>query len=359
MEDCLSLESGQHPDFIWTWKSNSRSAKVSLWLPYFSNVEKIPRTKTWHFTYNGGEFAIDLAKVDFIMFYGASGTLPLDFLDALSQHRIPLIVHRRYQPRPYVFYPAGIGDDADLLTAQILVRRHSQKKTYVAKTLIRSRLERFKPTIDVQPLIFRKLMRAATVADVRQIEAQTTARYWQAWFDALGVEESRREDGPLKAALDAGSKFLYGIVLRWVLFHKLSPCHGFLHEPTSYPSLAYDLMEPYRYMIEDSVAAAFRAVGASGDEKQLVAASINELKKALDTVVYVPATRQYVRRKNLLHGVVLALRAYLLNEQYRLVLPTEGVRKGGRPPKIGYRLPGTTREDKRERNEEKRREGSC
>ena len=336
----------QHPDFIWTWKSNGRGAKTSLWLPYFSNVEKIPRTKFWHLSFNGGDIAVNLDEIDFVMFYGASGSLPLEFLDALSQHKIPFMIHRRNQVHPYVFFPADSSDNEDILTHQIFVREHAQKKTYVAKTLIRHRFEKFESLIAVSGGQYRRLRQAASVAMVRQIEAQTSARFWDTWYEHLGVEGNRRDGGPLANALDAGSKFLYGVILRWVLFHKLSPCHGFLHEPTGYPSLIYDLMEPYRYMIEDSVAAAYEAIDEKTDEKKLVAASLNELKRFLDVVIYVPATRQYVRRKNLLHGVVLALRAYLLDESLRLVIPTEGAKKGGRPPKVGYRLPGETKPGK-------------
>lgn len=157
-------------------------------------------------------------------------------------------------------------------------------------------------------------------------------------------EEHRRGDGAVQMALDAGSKFLFGVILRWVLFHKLSPCHGFMHLPTSYPSLIYDLMEPYRYLIERSVEKTVIELGEKRDDhKRMVTGSLENLKRQLEEVVYVPATRQYVRRKNLLHGVVLALRAYLLNESLRLVIPTEGQRCGGRPPRIGYRLPGECR----------------
>ena len=333
----------QHPDFIWTWKSNASGSRASLWIPYFSDVEKVPRTKLWRIAYNGGDLSIDLEKVDFIMFYGACGSLPLAFLDAVSQHKIPLMVHRRNQIRPLVMFPSNIGDDEDVLTKQILVREHVQKRVYVAKVLIRNRLEGFKGTIPVAGSTFRELNSAKSIAEVRQIEAETTARYWKAWFDELGVVGSRRDGGPCAAALDAGSKFLYGIILRWVLFHKLSPCHAFLHEPTAYPSLVYDLMEPYRYIIEEAAFSAYRKLeGKDRSEKSLVAAALKGTKEMLEEIVYVPATRQYVRRKNLLHGVVLALRAYLLDETKRLVLPVEGRKKGGRPPKTGYRLPGET-----------------
>lgn len=334
MKDDQTLKDVQHKDFIWTWKSNARGAKVSLWLPYFSNVEKIPRTKTWRLAYNGGALLVDLKDIDFIMFYGASGDLPLAFLDALDQHRIPLMVHRCHRPYPYVFYPANRSDDNDVLTAQILLREHAQKRAYVARTLIRNRFANFSPVLDVLDGDLTMLRQAKTIADIRQIEAMVTAKYWQRWYRLLGVDETRRSTHPLSQALDAGSKFISGILLRWTLFHKLSPMHGFLHEPTAYPALIYDLMEPYRYIIENAVAQSYRALPSTVDAKKLVGTSIKAIKTSLDTPVYVPATRQYVRRKNLLHGGVLSLRSYLLRETRRLVLPIEGVKKGGRPPQI-------------------------
>lgn len=345
MKNLTQITPEQHGDFIWTWKSNARGAKVSLWLPYFSEVTKVPSTKLWHISYNGGNIAIDLNEVDFIMFYGASGNLPLDFLDALSQHKISLIVHRRNQIYPLVFHPANIGDSKDVLTKQIRIREHQQKRTYIAKVLIKQRLLKFQDNINIPGAVFKELSAAKTIAEVRQIEAITTSKYWEAWFDKLEVEEIRRQDGPIASALDAGSKFIYGIILRWILFHKLSPCHGFLHEPTGYPALVYDLMEPYRYIIEKSVVSAFESVGER-DSKKLIARTFDEIKKYLEEVVYVPATRQYVRRKNLLHGIVLALRAYLLDESLRFVIPVEGMKNGGRPIKIGYRLPGETKAKK-------------
>jgi len=60
----------------------------------------------------------------------------------------------------------------------------------------------------------------------------------------------------------------------------------------------------------------------------------------MDDVIYIPATRQHVRRKSMAHGMVLALRAYLAGDMRRLVLPVEGERAAGRPPKVSYRLPG-------------------
>lgn len=331
---------GQHQDFIWTWKSNGRGAKVSIWLPYFSEVTK--EKKCWQIKYNGGSIDLDLQKVDLIMFYGASGSLPLGFLDDLAKHNIIFMIHKRNQIKPYLFFPANVGDNSDVLSQQIIFRKNEIKKTYIARLLIRERFNKMETSFKVSDRTFYQLGKTRNVKSIRSIEANTTKIYWENWFHLLGVKGTRRGSSPISAALDAGSKFLYGVILRWILFHRLSPCHGFLHEPTDYPSLVYDLIEPYRYIIEDAVFISSKYIDIN-DSKKLTAESLENIKRLLEETVYVPATRQYVRRKNLLHGIVLALRSYLLNESKRFIIPTEGEKMGGRPPKIAYRLPGERR----------------
>ena len=41
----MEIDELQHPDFIWTWKSNKASQLASLWLPYFEGVEKVKGTR--------------------------------------------------------------------------------------------------------------------------------------------------------------------------------------------------------------------------------------------------------------------------------------------------------------------------
>jgi len=326
----------QHPDFVWTWKTAARGGRASLWLPYLSSVEKMKGSR-YRFNYNGGRFEADLKSIDFIMLYGASGTLEVEFLDALNQHRICLFIHRRNQPRPLIFAPTPATDDVDVLSRQILHRENLSKSAYIARTLIRERFRSMEGEMVVAGSVFKRLAATRNPDTVRQIEATTTKRYWEHLFSRLNLDITRRESHPLTAALDAGSMFMAGVLLRWVLFHKLSPSHGYLHLPTSYPSLVYDLMEPYRYIFEE---AAVESWDGLRDKEKLTAAALAGIKNKLEEGVYVPATRQTVRRKNLLHGAVLALRAYLLGESPRLVLPVEGKRRGGRPPLTGYKLPG-------------------
>lgn len=325
----------QHPDSIWTWSSSGRKSKASLWIPYLQSLAKVKGSKgQWDVAFNGGDFRADLSKVEVILFYGASGELPLNFLDDLAARRIPALIHRRNLPDPYVFVPAARRDDADMLTAQVLARQNATKACFIARTLVR---ERFKATkFPIADVFYKGLTRLRNVKDIRLAEAHQSKTYWAKYFADLGQSDTlRRSDNPVSAALDAGSFFLYGILLRWVLMHKMSPAHGYLHVTTGYPSLVYDLMEPYRYIIEDAVAKCVRL-----ESKDLTEASLSEIKASLDEVVYAPSHRTHVRRKNLLHGAVLSLRSYLLGETKRLVLPTEGQKMGGRPPKMSYQLPG-------------------
>ena len=127
------IEEEQHQDFIWTWKSNGRRNKVSVWLPYFSEVSK--NNSTWCVKYNGGSLNLDLNKIDLIMFYGASGNLPLNFLDDVAKHNIVLMIHKRNVTRPDVFYTSNIGDSLDVLSRQITYRNNEIKKLILPVSL--------------------------------------------------------------------------------------------------------------------------------------------------------------------------------------------------------------------------------
>ena len=329
----------QHNDFIWTWSSNKKSSRVSLWIPYLLEISKIPRSSLWRISYNGGVLEVDLKKVEFILFYGATGSLPLDFLDALSINGIICILHRRNIERPYFFFTSNLNDQYDVLSKQICVRCNEIKSTYLSRILIKERIQKMIDGYSIASTYVDDLNKARNVASVRNVEAIATRQYWKKWYESMGLDSKRREDSPINTALNVCSKFVYGVILRWVLFHKLSPCHGFLHEPTNYPSLVYDLIEPYRYIIEIATKEAYMQLFEM-DEKKLISYSIENVKALLEEVVYVPVTKQYVRRKNLLHGIVLALRAYLIGESRHFIIPKEGISKGGRPPNCGYRLPG-------------------
>jgi CRISPR/Cas system-associated endonuclease Cas1 len=338
----------QHPDGIWTWKVDQRSESSALWLPYLREAKKIKGKNRWLLSYNGGEFEADLSRVDVVMLYGASGALPVEFLDDLNTNRVPLLVHRRNVDSPYLFLPFRARDSKDMLSAQVRARDNNIKRCYVARTLVRHRFQSAVPEVAIAEGSWRQLSALRSVKAIRLWEAQQAQRFWASYFSDIGMPGlARRESGTVQAALDACSFFLFGVMLRWVLLHRMSPTHGFLHEPTEYPSLIYDLLEPYRYLMERSVALCVKDAVAKGTDtneptfgKALSEASLSKLKDMLDETVHTLPTRQWVRRKNLLHGAVLALRSYMVGDMRRLVLPQEQAPVGGRPVKVAYRLPG-------------------
>lgn len=337
----MKMEELSHPNSIWTW-SGFKTKKGALWIPYLLEVTKLPRKKNHYtFSFNGGELVVDLCKIDFILIYGANTTcsLPLDFLDDLNSLGIALAIHRRNKSQPYFFTPTSGSNYKDVLTNQIAFRSNEKKRVYVARTLIRARFESFTDFITISETTKQKLMATRSVAEVRVIEAGQTKRLWENYYGALDIDVTRREKHVINAALDACSTFMAGIILRWVHLHKLAPTHGYLHESTNYISLIYDLVEPYRYIFEKAVYDVFATESFTSDE-EWIAASIKAFKDALAEEVYVPTFQVTVTRKNLLHAIVLALRSYLMNETARFVVPMEGERKGGRPVKAAFSIPG-------------------
>lgn len=331
-----------HADSIWTWKTAKGRKKATLWLPYFQSVERAkPRSKTlYRFTYNGGVFEADLRQIDCIMIYGATGSLSVSFLDSLSVHGIALLIHRRGMPQPYAFLPSTGALVKDALSAQITARNHGNKRVYVARSLIRARFLSMQGRLPIPDSVFKSLASARSLDQIRNLEAQVTKRYWARFYADLGLSGVARRDRAvaINQALDAASFFMFGVLLRWVTLHRLSPWHGFLHEPTSYASLCYDLMEPYRVWFEEAAGRAWFAV--NGDVNKITAATLNELKEFLEADVAVPQTRQIVARKNLLHGVTLALLSYINGDVSRFLIPNEGKKRAGRPKKSGYKIPG-------------------
>ncbi|MDL2060428.1 CRISPR-associated endonuclease Cas1 [Mesosutterella sp. AGMB02718] len=327
-----------HESSIWIWNSQEKGGKVSLWLPYAESLLRIPRSSFWEARYGEETLEIDLQKTDLIMLYGERGNLPVTFLADLSKYGIPLMIHERRQPRPFIFYPPDFQDRNDILSLQILARNNKTRRKSVAKALVKARIASMSKRYLIPEKISNGLHFANSIQEIRLAEAQATARYWSSWYSALGQPSERRINTPLNHALNLGSAFLHGILLRWILFHHLSPMHGFLHEATSYSALVYDLMEPYRYILEDAAADVFRET--EGEEKAMLRKIGPTIKERLSEIVFVPATRQSVQRKNLLHGIVLALRAWLAGDSPKFIIPTEGEPRGGRKPLPGYILPG-------------------
>jgi CRISPR/Cas system-associated endonuclease Cas1 len=315
----------------------SKTRKLHLWLPYTSSVKVLP--KTVEFEYKGGKEKIQWTKIHSIMFYGESSNFPQKFFEKCAFYKIPVVIHRRNIGRAVIVCPTLPPDHENLLTRQILFRENAKKKAYIAKRLLQAK---FKSMSWLLPIKRDLLYRVFDIDKMLFTESWHAKRYWENYFDQLKIAGSRRkEDNIVKETLDAVSKFVSGVMLRWILYHNLSPYHGFLHKPTDYPALIYDLIEPYRGYFEKVIFNTLKENHFDGDNKnKIMAIAVANLKEFLDTKVYVDATRQVATFQELLHGIVLALRAYLLGNTRKFVVPIPSKPNGGRPIKAGYTLYG-------------------
>ena len=311
--------------------------KLYLWLPYLSKITILPSSVT--FEYKGGKEKLQWTQIHSIMLYGESCDLPQEFFEKCAFYKIPVVIHRRHMPRAVIVCPTLPPDQENLLSQQIVYRENEKKKSYIAKKLLQAK---FKSMSWLLPVERDLLYRIIHIEKMMSIESWHAKRYWEEYFSQLNISSSRRKsDNEVKSILDAVSKFISGIILRWILYHNLSPYHGFLHKPTDYPALVYDLMEPYRGYFDKVVFDTLKETQENNIEKEkIMAIAVDNVKNFLDTKVYVEATRQVVTFQELLHGVVLALRSYLLGNTKRFIVPLPSRPNGGRPIKAGYQLYG-------------------
>lgn len=307
-----------------------------LWyVPYPHDITPASKGKLpckWHICFHGGEAIIDLRTADTVLLYGASDTcLPLTFFHAAADHHVSISIQRAHATPIQSLIPGSSADRNDILSKQIRVRDDGRRSLFVARTLVVAKHE---SQAWLRSTGYRtgvaEARKAKTLAALRIVEAAQARRYFRSLFP-----DSSRRDSVEGECLDAAVLLLRGVIRRWILAHHLSPHHGFLHEPTTYESLVFDLVEPYRAWAEQSVHAC-----AASRKKLTPKNVIEDLKLRLDEVVFCVPTRQWVRRMAFLQGAVLALRAYLTGDMLRLILPFEGEPGSGRPYKTSYRLAG-------------------
>ena len=292
-----------------------------------------------NFEYKGGVCDIDIKNTASILFYGAVCDIPEDFLALCTKRKVPICVHRRNMPNASWIIPtSGCGAD-DIISRQTAVRANEKKRAHIARKLLKAKFVGMN-WLAPEPFDFNTKLK--TPEAMRSVEARHARMYWDKYYLALGLKGFSRRGAShtLKSVLDAVSKLIAGVILRYIIYHRISPYHAFLHTPTDYPSLIYDLMEPYRGYIEKVVFDAFKEREEGFDDKKMLGLCISLVEDFLDMQVYCPATRQLVTFQELLHGNILALRAYLLGETRQFIVPIPGKPNGGRPVKTGYRLYG-------------------
>ena len=310
--------------------------KKPAWIPYLQEASLVGKD-TVYIRYNGGEITLKPSRTLSLLIYGESKDIPTNVIEEFGKFGVPIIFHKRNISQNMWITNGPRADVNDTLTKQILCRKDKRKRTYIARTLVQYK---FKGQAKLIPNIIYPKLTKLSIDEIRNKEAIIANLFWKKYFELIERPEwFRRNKNPVSQTLNAASKFVSGILLRWISYHHMSPYHGFLHQPTDYPSLVYDLIEPYRYIIQRAILESYLETRVENSEK-LTAISISKLKDLFDEEIYCVQTKQLVRRQQLLHGICLGLRAYFLGLGKRFIVPQEGEPRRGRSIKTNLTLPG-------------------
>lgn len=327
-----------HPKAIW----QIQGRQYIYYFPYFSSMTRV-KNGQWLIGYNGGEELVRLANTSLISFVGVNkdtGSLPLTFILEAGKQKTAIMVCNTHQRQPSLIMPQSMNRSEDVLTAQILHRENEKQAAYVSRILVGEMFKARGKIAEIPTVIETQLGGTRNRKEVMKIEALASRDYWTRFYNKVNEAGlSRREPHPINDALNALSRYQSGIILRWCLVHGLSPIHGYLHARSEYEGLVYDLMEPYRYLVEMAVYDTVKNNGACNSEK-LIQLSTARYKALLNEEVYIEPTNQRVYRKAMLHGSVIALRHYLLKKMKRFLPPRETTNIQGRPFKCSYMVPG-------------------
>jgi CRISPR-associated protein Cas1 len=174
---------------------------------------------------------------------------------------------------------------ADLRAAQFQAANKPKKKFTIAHALVKAKIARSLQVLDwlgqrydierevrITRREAAKLGSAATVAQLRTVEGRVALRYWEAfrkalpeWLDFQGRMTNSHQNNasdPFNAALNYGYGFLEAECRMAINSVGLEPAVGFLHDFSDYQtkeSLAYDLQEPFRWLVDMVVIETFES----------------------------------------------------------------------------------------------------
>jgi CRISPR-associated protein Cas1 len=219
---------------------------------------------------------------DAIVVEGHSGYVSMQALHWLARNNIPLFI-MNYDGAIISQVLPSIPVKADLRIAQIDTSRDPEKKLKIAKALVQAKIvrslqfldwlaERYDITRETQITKHEtiKFSKASTISQLRTVEGRTALRYWEAFrrcmpeplrFQGRMVKtKAMNAIDPVNLALNYGYGFLKCEARTAVNCVGLEPAVGYLHEPSAQQtreSLVYDLMEPFRFLVDLAVIQSF------------------------------------------------------------------------------------------------------
>jgi len=219
-----------------------------------------------------------------ILLDGFSGYLSLRAIHWLARNGTPVYVLDVDGSLLSVLLPAA-PVKADAKIAQIHAADDPKKKFALAKAFVEAKIARSLQVLDwaeeshdIAREALRatreasKLRKATTVADLRIIEGRVARSYWAAYCKAMPqhlefqgrmtTKHNNNASDPVNSSLNYGYGFLQAECRKAINAVGLEPSIGFLHDFSDYQtkqSLVYDLMEPFRWLVDLSVLQAFES----------------------------------------------------------------------------------------------------
>ncbi len=171
----------------------------------------------------------------------------------LEQDAILLHCNERYQPCGWT---APINRITDLRAFQNQVQAPARLNQRLWQEMLRVKTRNQSCVLQLEGITSAHLERATKHPAIN--EADCARRYWQLFFPAIGytaTRRERRENTPPNQMLNYGYSVLAALCHRALIIHGLLPQLGVHHKPRyrSEP-LVYDLMEPFRPMVDRMLA---------------------------------------------------------------------------------------------------------
>ncbi|AFV22397.1 CRISPR-associated protein, Cas1 family [Methanolobus psychrophilus R15] len=213
--------------------------------------------------------------IDSVIIYGQNGNLTLDAIRWLIKHNVQISILNWDGKLLTTMLPPE-STNVKTKFAQYRVFEDEKARVKIAKNFIEAKFDKTLVVLDYlkqrYPEIdynltedFEKLKKAKSIKEIMGVEGGVVYKYWNEFSKAIPekydfesrIDSSRRATGAgdmVNAMLNYGYALLEAEGLRAINAVGLDPHVGFLHEmTTSKNSLAYDLQEPYRFLVDFAV----------------------------------------------------------------------------------------------------------
>ena len=212
--------------------------------------------------------------IDSIIVYGQSGNISIEAIKWLVKHNVQLsVLGWNGKLMTTMLPPESVQVNTKF--AQYKAYSNVRQKTELARKFIQAKFVRTQVVLDWLKLRYpelnndfsketKRLPKARTTSEIRMVEARVASFYWQELvkiipdkYEFKTREYQKRPWGAgdiINCMFNYGYSILEGECLRAINTAGLD-CHvGFMHEKRiGKNSLAYDLQEPYRFLIDLSI----------------------------------------------------------------------------------------------------------